>query len=85
MLQWLKRSLASALGEKKELIKKLPIIKTLNNKANIELDSRRSALLRENFQEALKIIYNSDLNKYDLWLDFGTLLGFYKMTLSTMI
>ena len=78
MLQWLKRSLASALGDKKDIIKKLPIIKTLNNKANIELDSRRSSLLRENFQEVLKIIYNSDLNKYDLWLDFGTLLGFYR-------
>ena len=78
MLQWLKRSLASVLGEKKELIKKLPIIKTLNNKANIELDSRRSTLLRENFQEVLKIIYNSELNEYDLWLDFGTLLGFYR-------
>ena len=56
MLQWLKRSLASALGDKKDIIKKLPIIKTLNNKANIELDSRRSSLLRENFQEVLKII-----------------------------
>ena len=78
MLQWLKRSLASALGDKKDIIKKLPIIKTLNNKANTELDSRRSSLLRENFQEVLKIIYNSQLNKYDLWLDFGTLLGFYR-------
>lgn len=78
MLQWLKRSLASALGDKKDIIKKLPIIKTLNNKANTELDSRRSSLLRENFQEVLKIIYNSELNKYDLWLDFGTLLGFYR-------
>mgnify|MGYP000969998103 CR=1 FL=1 len=61
MLQWLKRSLASALGDKKDIIKKLPIIKTLNNKANTELDSRRSSLLRENFQEVLKIIYNSQL------------------------
>ena len=78
MLQWLKRSLASALGDKKDIIKKLPIIQTLNNKANTELDSRRSSLLRENFQEVLKIIYNSQLNKYDLWLDFGTLLGFYR-------
>ena len=50
----------------------------MNNKANTELDSRRSSLLRENFQEVLKIIYNSQLNKYDLWLDFGTLLGFYR-------
>ena len=55
MLQWLKRSLASALGDKKDIIKKLPIIKTLNNKANTELDSRRSSLLRENFQEVFTI------------------------------
>lgn len=78
MLQWLKRSLASVLGDKKDIIKRLPIVKALNKKANIELDSRRSSLLRENFQDVLKIIYNSELKKYDLWLDFGTLLGFYR-------
>ena len=33
MLQWLKRSLASLLGDKKDLVKNLPIIKNLNKKA----------------------------------------------------
>ena len=51
MLQWLKRSLASLLGDKKDLVKNLPIIKSLNKKANIDLDSKRSNLLKENFEE----------------------------------
>jgi len=47
MLQWLKRSLASFLGDKKDVVKNLPLIKKLNEKANIELDSKRSNLLKE--------------------------------------
>lgn len=78
MLQWLKRSLASFLGDKKDIVKKLPLIRTLNKKANIDLDSRRSALLRENFQDVLNIIYSQEFSKYDIWLDFGTLLGYYR-------
>ena len=78
MLQWLKRSVASLLGDKKDLVKNLPIIKNLNNKANIDLDSKRSKLLKENFEEILKAIYQSNLKAYDIWLDFGTLLGYYR-------
>ena len=78
MLQWLKRSLASLLGDKKDVVKKLPLIKKLNEKANIELDSTRSRLLKENFEEILNIVYSSELKKYDIWLDFGTLLGYYR-------
>ena len=54
MLQWLKRSLASFLGDKKDVVKNFPLIKKLNEKANIELDSKRSNLLKENFEEILK-------------------------------
>lgn len=78
MLQWLKRSLASLLGDKKDVVKKLPLIKKLNEKANVELDSTRSRLLKENFEEILNIVYSSELKKYDIWLDFGTLLGYYR-------
>lgn len=78
MLQWLKRSLASLLGDKKDVVKNLPLIKKLNEKANIELDSTRSKLLKENFEEILNIVYSSELKKYDIWLDFGTLLGYYR-------
>lgn len=78
MLQWLKRSLASLLGDKKDIVKNLPLIKKLNEKANIELDSTRSRLLKENFEEILNIVYSSELKKYDIWLDFGTLLGYYR-------
>ena len=67
MLQWLKRSLASLLGDKKDLIKNLPIIKSLNDKANVELDSKRSELLKDNFEEILQTIYSSPLKDYDIW------------------
>jgi len=78
MLQWLKRSLASFLGDKKDVVKNLPLIKKLNEKANIELDSKRSNLLKENFEEILNVVYSSDLKGYNIWLDFGTLLGYYR-------
>ena len=39
MLQWLKRSLASFLGDKKDIVKNLPIIKKLNDKG-VELEVR---------------------------------------------
>ena len=78
MLQWLKRSLASFLGDKKDVVKNLPLIKKLNEKANIELDSKRSNLLKENFEEILNVVYGSDLKDYNIWLDFGTLLGYYR-------
>lgn len=78
MLQWAKRSLATALGEKKDIVKNFPIIKKLNEKANIELDSSRQELLEENYKKVLEIIYNSDFSGFDIWLDFGTLLGAYR-------
>ena len=78
MLQWLKRSLASFLGDKKDVVKNLPLIKKLNEKANIELDSKRSSLLKENFEGILSTVYSSDLKDYNIWLDFGTLLGYYR-------
>ena len=78
MLQWLKRSLASFLGDKKDVVKNFPLIKKLNEKANIELDSKRSNLLKENFEKILNIVYSSELKNYNIWLDFGTLLGYYR-------
>ena len=78
MLQWFKRSLASFLGNKKDVVKNFPLIKKLNEKANIELDSKRSNLLKENFEQILTIVYSSELKNYNIWLDFGTLLGYYR-------
>ena len=78
MLQWLKRSLASFLGDKKDVVKNFPLIRKLNEKANIELDSKRSNLLKENFEEILNVVYSSALKDYNIWLDFGTLLGYYR-------
>ena len=78
MLQWAKRSLATALGDKKDIVKNWKIIKKLNDKANIELDRKYQQLLKENYHSVLKIIYSSDISNYDIWLDFGTLLGMYR-------
>lgn len=78
LMQWAKRSLASLLGKHKDSIKKLPLIKQLNQKANKELDEGRQALLRANFDRILEIVYNQDHLNFDLWLDFGSLLGYYR-------
>lgn len=78
MLQWAKRSLATALGDKKDVVKNWKIIRKLNEKANIELDRKYQQLLKENYYNILKIIYSSDISNYDIWLDFGTLLGMYR-------
>ena len=78
LLQWAKRSLATALGDKKDIVKNWKIIKKLNDKANIELDRMHQQLLKENYHSVLKIIYSSDISNYDIWLDFGTLLGMYR-------
>lgn len=78
MLQWAKRSLATALGDKKDIVKNWKIIKKLNEKANIELDVKRQQLLKDNFLDVLNSVYSSKISNYDVWLDFGTLLGIYR-------
>ena len=78
LMQWAKRSLASLLGKHKDSIKKLPLIKQLNQKANKELDEGRQALLKANFDQILEIVYDQDHLNFDLWLDFGSLLGYYR-------
>ena len=78
LMQWAKRSLASLLGKHKDSIKKLPLVKQLNQKANKELDEGRQALLKANFDQILEIVYDQDHLNFDLWLDFGSLLGYYR-------
>ena len=81
MLQWLKKSLATALGDKKDIVKNWKIIKQLNDKANVELNGKCSELLKDNFQGILSIVYGPIFSDYDIWLDFGTLLGMYSCLL----
>ena len=78
LLQWAKRSLATALGDKKDIVKNWKIIKQLNDKANTELGAKQQQLLQDNFFSVLKYVYESRLSEYDIWLDFGTLLGMYR-------
>jgi len=77
MLQWLKRSLASLLGDKKDIVKNLPLIKKLNEKANVELDSTRSRLLKENFGTLLGYYRERDFINHDLDMDFGIIIPNY--------
>ena len=78
LLQWAKRSLATALGDKKDVVKNWKVIKILNNRANVELDTKFQQLLSDNYFDVLRHIYESKLADYDIWLDFGTLLGMYR-------
>lgn len=77
MILWLKERLAGTLGNRREAIKKLPIIKQLNDKANKKLDGNRQNNLSECYDDIMSIIYSCN-NKLDIWPDFGTLLGIYR-------
>ena len=54
MLKWLKSTMAHLLGNHKEKILKLPIIKNLNDLANKKIDGDRQLLLKENAHKILK-------------------------------
>ena len=56
------------------MVKNLPLIKKLNEKANIELDSTRSKLLKENFEEILNIVYSSELKNYNNLVRFWNII-----------
>lgn len=78
MLQWLKRSLSSALGDKKDVVKNWKLVKYFNEKANRELDGKRQQLLLDNYNEVMKAVYNNKPENLTIWPDFGTLLGYYR-------
>ena len=47
-------------------------------KRTLNWTPKESELLKDNFEEILQTIYSSPLKDYDIWLDFGTLLGYYR-------
>lgn len=74
VIQFLKKGLAGTLGKHKDKIKNLPIVKQLNDKANRQLNTMKNDLLKENFYNVLRDVYEESQGIL-IWLDFGTLLG----------
>ena len=77
MLKWLKSTMAHLLGNHKEKILKLPIIKNLNDLANKKIDGDRQLLLKENAHQILKEF--EEVNRqlgHKIWIEAGTLLGY---------
>ena len=77
MLKWLKSTMAHLLGNHKEKILKLPIIKNLNDLANKKIDGDRQLLLKENAHQILKEF--EEMNRqlgHKIWIEAGTLLGY---------
>ena len=69
--------MAHLLGNHKEKILKLPIIKNLNDLANKKIDGDRQLLLKENAHQILKEF--EEVNRqlgHKIWIEAGTLLGY---------
>lgn len=81
MLSYLKTGMATLLGKHKDLIKNFPLIKQLNYIANNELEDRKQLkqqLLLNSHSKILSILFGAKMSDINLWLDFGTLLGWYR-------
>lgn len=81
MLSYLKTGMATLLGKHKDLVKNFPLIKKLNYIANNELENRKQLkqqLLLNSHSKILSILFGEKMSDINLWLDFGTLLGWYR-------
>lgn len=75
----LKRKIGILLGKHKDKIKKIEIVKKILSYINLKNSLKQNKIVRKHGVEALTILYNEcKKEKVSLWLDFGTLLGWYR-------
>lgn len=75
----LKRKIGILLGDRKEKLKELAIVRKLLAYINLRNSQKQNKVVREHGVEALKILYKEcKKENVSLWLDFGTLLGWYR-------
>ncbi len=75
----LKRKVGILLGDKKEVLKKSKVVRRILDKINFKNSKKRNVVVKNYGQEVLKILYEecNDIG-INIWLDFGTLLGWYR-------
>ena len=75
----LKRKIGLLLGDKKEFIKRSRIINKILSVINLRHSKKRNVSVRNYGVEALRLIYEECRKEnVDIWLDFGTLLGYFR-------
>lgn len=75
----LKRKIGILLGKHKDKFKKNKMIQKILAYINLKNSKKQNVLVRKYGVEALKIIYaECKKENVELWLDFGTLLGWYR-------
>lgn len=75
----LKRKIGILLGDKKEVLKKNKMVKKVLYQINLKNSKKHNIVVKNYGVDALRILYDES-KKYgvELWLDFGTLLGWYR-------
>lgn len=75
----LKRKIGILLGNRKEKLKELAIVRKLLAYINLRNSKKKNKVVQAHGVEALKILYKEcKKENVSLWLDFGTLLGWYR-------
>ena len=75
----LKRKIGILLGDNKDNIKKLKIVQNILAYINLKHCEKRNVVVKNYGVQALEILYNEcKKQNVHLWLDFGTLLGWYR-------
>lgn len=75
----IKRKIGILLGKHKEKLKKIPIVERILAYINLKNSLKQNKVVREYGADALKILCNEcKKENISIWLDFGTLLGWYR-------
>lgn len=75
----IKRKIGILLGDNKEKLKKFKVVQKMLSSINLKHSMQQNIAVQNYGVQALKILY-AECKKHDvhLWLDFGTLLGWYR-------